>query len=393
MRAKNRVPFHSLGISQIIAYGLMFYVFAQIKTPLATAAGVTEAEVLYAVSGSLFLQTLLAPVIGGLVDRFSALYVLTWGLLIGAAGMGSLPLIPSINWIWFCMIIVGVGFAMSNYDSAFSAAVQIDEKMARRNISFITFYGGVASSLTWLAVAPLLDHSGLTSTCFFIAGMLLVMAGRTYYLATLSLEKTKREDKRKQERFNWSIMTRVERYAILILGILSSLESLLFAATTLLWISWFNILYDQPGLAVILASIYGPFQVVGRVLEMRFGHKTDARITGIVAFALVPISLLIVQIPHIEASVLAMALFGMGNGVMTVTFGYVTNMYFKAEVYGRAKGWIVMPRGISYAMGPSIGGILFITGQLQFFGVMIILGVVSCAVFMGLLLLKPREGM
>jgi hypothetical protein len=251
----------------------------------------------------------------------------------------------------------------------------------------------VASSISWLAIAPLLDLSGLISTCLVIAGVLLTMAGRTYYLATLRLEQTKRGSRQQEERFSWSIITRVERAAIVLLGILTSLKSLLTATTTLFWISWFNLLYDQAGLAVILASIFGPFQVVGRVVEMRFGHKTDARLTGFIAFLLVPASLLVVQIPHIGASVLAMALFGMGNGVMTVTFGYVTNMYFRAEVYGRAKGWIVMPQGISYAMGPTLGGVLFAAGQVQYFGVMILLGVLSCLVFMGLLLLKPRKGM
>jgi hypothetical protein len=60
----SRFPFHSLGISQIIAFGLMFYVFAQLKTPLALYTGVGEADILYAVSGSLFLQAFLAPFIG-----------------------------------------------------------------------------------------------------------------------------------------------------------------------------------------------------------------------------------------------------------------------------------------------------------------------------------------
>ena len=45
------------------------------------------------------------------------------------------------------MVPIGLGFAMSSYETAFSAAVQMDEVKSRKHISFITFYGGVASSV------------------------------------------------------------------------------------------------------------------------------------------------------------------------------------------------------------------------------------------------------
>ena len=387
----TRVPFHSLGISQIIAFGLLFYVFAQLKTPLALYAGVGETDVLYAVSGALLLQTFLAPSIGSMIDRRGALYVMARGLVIGAIGMGALPLFPSIIWIWVCMVPVGIGFAMSSYETAFSAAVKIDETRARRNISYITFYGGVASSLTWVSVAPLLTHGGLMMTCGVIAFILLAMAWRVHMLSCLGLEQATTAQKGSLERFSWSSMTRRERGAIVILGTSSSLENMLFACTSLLWISWFNIQFNDLGLAVLLASIYGPFQVVGRVLEMQFGSKIDARITGLTAFGILSLSLFVVQTPTIAYAMLGMAFFGMGHGILTVTYGFVTNLYFKAEVYGRAKGWITVPRGISNALGPTVGGALFLSGQLSFFGAMIILGVCAWLCFAGLLLIKPRE--
>ncbi|RZO43873.1 MAG: hypothetical protein EVA80_11310, partial [Proteobacteria bacterium] len=47
----RRVPVHSLGISQIVSFGLLFYAFAQLKAPLAQSAGVSETTILAAVSG------------------------------------------------------------------------------------------------------------------------------------------------------------------------------------------------------------------------------------------------------------------------------------------------------------------------------------------------------
>ena len=229
-------------------------------------------------------------------------------------------------------------------------------------------------------------------TCFVVAVILLLMSWRMFYLSRLALEQKNFAQSSKPEPFTWSRMSFKERWAMLILGSSSSLEMMVFVGTSLLWISWFNVLFNDLGLAVILASIYGPFQVVGRVLEMKFGQKFDARLTGLIAFLLVPISLVIVQVPNIEAAVLAMAIFGMGHGVLTVTFGYVTNLYFKAEVYGRAKGGLSC-RALASALGLTVSGILFLAGHKLFFSVMIAFGLASWLLFLGLMLLKPREDM
>ena len=381
------VPYHSIGISQIVAYGLLFYVFAQLKTPLAEAIGTTESSILAAISGSLVLQGLLAPVIGGWVDRFGALPVMTLGLVIGALGMFMLPLIPALEWVWFCMVPIGLAFAMSTYEVAFSAAVQLDEVRARRNISYITFYGGVASSITWLSIAPLLTMLGLKATCSVIAVVMLIMAAR-FFLLSRRIRIRGSGEKEAMAPFSWSGMTREEKQAIILLALTSTLEYLVFASTTLLWINWFSIQFGA-GLAVVLASIYGPFQVVGRIMEMWYGQRFDARLTALVAFTFVPTAIVLAQSPSLPVVVVAMMLFGIGHGVLTVSFGYVTNMYFRAEVYGRAKGWISTPRGLGNAIGPSIGGALFLLGTDIFFAVMVAVSIAGGITFAFLLRLKP----
>ena len=119
------MPFHSLGISQIISYGCLFYAFAQLKVPLATNIGVVPSDILAAVTGALLIQAFLAPLIGSWIDRFGALTVLTRGLMIGAIGITLLPAVNQLWWVWLCMVPIGLGFAMSSYETAFSAAVQI----------------------------------------------------------------------------------------------------------------------------------------------------------------------------------------------------------------------------------------------------------------------------
>ncbi|MGC6484043.1 MAG: MFS transporter [Candidatus Puniceispirillales bacterium] len=381
------VPFHSIGISQIISYGLLFYAFAQTKAPLAAHLGEDESTILAAITGSLILQGLMMPLVGNWIDRTGALVILKRGFLIGAGGVLLLPAVPSLFWFCGCMILIGIAHAMCTYESAFSAAVQMDESRSRRNISYITFYGGVASSITWLLLAPMLEHLGLQGALAVAAAVLLVMAGRFHVLAVRFPHRASQPDKPVAP-FSWSILSRAQKQALIVLAMSNTLEYLVFAGTTLLWISWFSVNFGV-GMAVILASIYGPFQVVGRMLEMGLGHRYDARWTAIVAFSLVPVSLLLAQSPSLPVAIVAMMLFGMGHGILTVSFGYVSNMYFSAEIYGRAKGWISGPRGIGTAIGPSLGGAIFVASADLFFGTMLVIAISAGICFASLLMIRP----
>jgi MFS family permease len=126
------------------------------------------------------------------------------------------------------------------------------------------------------------------------------------------------------------------------------------------------------------------------MVEMRFGHRFDARLTGLAAFTCGPIAMVLVQFDHLGLAILGMMIFGMGHGVLTVSFGYVTNMYFRRDVYGRAKGWITTPRALGTAIGPSLGGMLFAYGTSLFFAIMISVLVLAGMCFAALFLAQTR---
>ena len=384
------VPIHTLGISQIISFGILFYAFAQIKTPLAVRISAHEIDIMTALSGALMIQAALALIIGHWIDKLGAMRVMATGFMIGALGFVMLAMANSLVWVWISMIPVGLGFAMSSYEVAFSAAVQMDEPKARRNISMITFYGGVASSVTWLTVAPLLTSIGYQVTMLVLAGFLVMMGVRVGILGFA--EPKPNDGTTPLESFRWSILSKTEKTAIVALSLSGMIEYLVFAGVSLLLITWFMELFDSARLAVILASLYGPFQVVGRALEMRYGHHMDARITAIIAFLLIPAAFFLMMFSILPLAILSMVLFGMGHGILTVSFGFVTNMYFRAAIYGRAKGLITTPRAFGNALGPFFAGIIFLYGGITFFWVMMVLDLTAALIFMTLLRIAPREG-
>lgn len=391
------VPVHALGISQIISYGFLFYAFAQLKMPLADQLSIAPSHVLNGLTISLLINGLLAPLVGYWFDRYGALRVLAVGLVIGACSLLLLISVTSYLSFILVMIILGCGFAMCNYEAAFSAAVQMNEKGSRRNISIITFYGGVASSIAWLMIAPLMYHFDFAITMLILAAILFGMAIWAAYIGC-NIQRRHADHDTNQgaklfEAFRWSELTRTEKIALVTLALASAFEYLSFGAVALLLIQWYQELFGNAGMAVLLASIYGPFQVVGRVLEMRYGARYDARYTAIIAFIMVPTSLLLIQYSSLIMIAIGMALFGMGHGILTVSFGYITNMYFRAAVYGRAKGWISTPRALGMAIGPSVAGILYgYSGGETFLTAMFFVTILAAVIFAIILTQPPRDG-
>ena len=350
------VPVHSLGISQIVAYGAMFYSFAQIKVELAEKLGLSLETTTMIVSLSLFINVLISSYVGYLTDRSGGLKVLSTGLFIGSVGFICLYFTEDLLGFLFSMLLIGISFSSASYNVAFSAAIQLDDQNSRKNITIITFYGAIASSVCWLTIGFLRNYFGLNSIFLMLSLSLFLMG--LYFLINLNFKTEKKNEPKKPiEDFVALALSRKEKVIITILMIFGFTEYLIFSTTALSLIQFFNSNFNDPSIAIVLASVYGPFQLVGRFLEMKFATFLDARLTGLVASAFVPLSLIIILIPNFYVCIIAMALFGMGHGLLTVTGGYVPNLFFEPQVIGRVKGYIWAPTALGMACAPFLSGI------------------------------------
>ena len=350
------VPVHSLGISQIVAYGAMFYSFAQIKVELAEKLGMSLETTTMIVSLSLFINVLISSYVGYLTDRSGGLKVLSTGLFIGSVGFICLYFTEDLLGFLFSMLLIGISFSSASYNVAFSAAIQLDDQNSRKNITIITFYGAIASSVCWLTIGFLRNYFGLNSIFLMLSLSLFLMG--LYFLINLNFRKEKKNEPKKPiEDFVALALSRKEKVIITILMIFGFTEYLIFSTTALSLIQFFNSNFNDPSIAIVLASVYGPFQLVGRFLEMKFATFLDARLTGLVASAFVPLSLIIILIPNFYVCIIAMALFGMGHGLLTVTGGYVPNLFFEPQFIGRVKGYIWAPTALGMASAPFLSGI------------------------------------
>ena len=191
------VPVHSLGISQIVAYGAMFYSFAQIKVELAEKLGMSLETTTMIVSLSLFINVLISSYVGYLIDRSGGLKVLSTGLFIGSIGFISLYFTEDLLGFLFSMLLIGISFSSASYNVAFSTAIQLDDQNSRKNITIITFYGAIASSVCWLTIGFLRNYFGLDSIFLLLSLSLFLMA--LYFFINLNFKKEEVSEKREEE--------------------------------------------------------------------------------------------------------------------------------------------------------------------------------------------------
>ena len=311
------------------------------------------------VSLALFINVLISSYVGYLIDRYGGLKVLSNGLFIGSIGFITLFFTNSFLGFLFSMLLIGISFSSTTYNVAFSAAIQIDDQNSRKNITIITFYGAIASSVCWITIGFLRSYFGLNSI-FLMLSLFLFLMG-LYFLIKMNVQKKEKKNnpKKQIEDLVPLALSQKEKVIIAILMIFGFTEYLIFSTTALSLINFFTSNFNDPSVAIILASTYGPFQLVGRFLEMRFATFLDARLTGLIASTIVPFSLIIILIPDFYICIIAMALFGMGHGLLTVTGGYVPNLFFEPRVIGRVKGYIWAPTALGMSCAPFLSGVFY----------------------------------
>jgi hypothetical protein len=104
--------------------------------------------------------------------------------------------------------------------------------------------------------------------------------------------------------------------------------------------------------AVLVSSLIGPMQVVGRIAEFSFARRLSPLSVGALAFGLMTAGLAcLALIDGLSAMALAFAvLYGWSNGVITIVRGTVPAVLFGQRGYGALLGRLALPAFVAKAV-------------------------------------------
>jgi len=254
---------------------------------------------------------------------------------------------------------------MSLYDAAFAALVQVAPSRGRRAISYLTLFGGFASSVFWPIGHLLTTQVGWRATFIIYAIINLIVCLPLHWWGLSRREPTEPPRPHAEASSAVDIPDQplegsARTLAIVLFGIVTSASAFVFGAMAV----HLPAVLEASGLtaaaAVTLAAIKGVFQVGGRIAEILFGRRLHAIDLGRISIAFMPMAFAVLLMggANFATALTFIALFGVSNGLVTIVRGAVPLALFGSQGYGAVLGILATPYLLLNAVAPAVFAVM-----------------------------------
>jgi MFS family permease len=340
-------------MSQTLAWASSYYLPAILADPIATSIDVPRSWVFAAFSTALLIAAIAGPHVGRAIDRRGGRDVLVLSNLVLAAGLCILAATTGPVGLFSAWVVLGVGMALGLYDAGFATLTALYGMEARGPITGITLFGGFASTVSWPVSLFLTDAVGWREACLVWAA-LNILIGLPLNLFLLPVAVRSDFQRQKTEAaIGWKpyremfLLAFVFSAAWFVTGSMAAhLPRLLAAAGA------------TPLQAVAAASLVGPAQVAVRLAEFLVLRRIDPLVSAKIATVLHPLGAVALAILGPGGAALFSALYGAGNGLLTIARGTVPLAIFGPHGYGERTGLLGAPARASQAFAPLLFGFL-----------------------------------
>ncbi|MGL5446673.1 MAG: MFS transporter [Rhabdaerophilum sp.] len=383
-----------LGCTQIIGWGTTYYLLSLMGGQIARDIGLPKGVMLFGVSMTLVGAALLGPWIGRWQDRRGAREVMTAGSLLIATGLFAISRASDATLYFFGWTLISIATPMALYSAAFTGLTQLAGRQARRAIIFLTFLGGLASTISWPMTAWMLTFMDWRGVILFFALINFVICTPLHWL--LMGGKPQEAEAKLANSVSAGVPDEATMQAFLLIAAVLATNAVIFNAWSLLVFPILEGLGFSASTAVFVASFVGICQVLGRMGEMVAGDRYTALQSATFATVLLPLSflVLIVASGSILIGCLFALLYGISNGLMTIARGALTLVIFGSRGYGERLGKITFASGLAGAAAPVIGGfVLESAGTGPLIYSLLALTIASCTLMLMLVTHCRRHGL
>ncbi len=352
----------ALGITQIVAWGTTLYALGVLAGPIAADTGWSRSLVFSGLTIGLLASSFVSTTVGKAIDTKGARFVMSAGSVLCALSLlivaaASNPIVYLAGWA-----VMGLGMRMSLYDAAFAALVQVAPNRGRRAISYLTLFGGFASSFFWPIGHILTAEIGWRLTLVIYAGINL---GVCLPLHWWGLARREPQPSAAASGAMAASATEIadpplegqaRNLAMVLFAIVMSASAFVFGAMAVHLPAVLEASGLSAAAAVTLASLKGVAQVAGRMAEILFGRRLHALDLGRISVGLMPIAFIVLMAggASYSAALTFIVLFGVANGLLTIVRGAVPLALFGPQGYGRVLGILATPYLLVNALAPAV---------------------------------------
>lgn len=372
----------TLGVTQIIGYGSVFYSFSPLMHPLEHTLGAGKSMVVGAFSLALLTAAICAVFVGKLIDRGRGSHVMAAGSAAAGILLVALAYVESIQGLYLVYLGLGISMAAILYEPAFAVLTQAFGANARRAITNLTLIAGFSSTVFWPLTQFLIDALGWRDAVLVLAAMNLLICLPLHFFILpppVARHAARTDVAPSAHARTLHQALRMPAYYWFAGALMSN--GLIFATMSVHIIP----ILQAKGLSALeaagFAAMIGPMQVTGRVLELSVGRRFPIARVGLVALAAMPAALLLLLAASAGSWIVALfaALYGASNGVFTIVRGALPAELFGREHYGAINGALSAPYLLSHALGPFLAAMLWTALGGSYDRVLLALGLIAVA--------------
>jgi MFS family permease len=338
-----------LGVTQIIAWGTIFYSPVLLAPLIAAEHGWSLSFTMGGFSLGLLVAGLVSPYVGRSIDSRGGHVVMAVGALVSAAGLLGLAVTRSAPLYLAAWIVLGAGLGASLYDPAFATLGRIFGAAARLPITLLTLAGGFASTAGWPTTHFLIGAVGWRDT-YVVYAVLMAVVCAPLYAFVLPRDRAAAAPKPSSTGAKPAAQPLPARGLVFLL-VTAAFTAYGFVPSGLS--AHLLAIFGRSGIdaatAVTIGALFGPAQVAARLAELAFGrdiHPLTVARTAVLLLVAAFLLLALFGISPLQAAAFAI-MFGAANGLITITRGALPLALFGADGYGRTMGrigrfWLAM---------------------------------------------------
>jgi hypothetical protein len=347
----------ALGITQIVGWGTTHYLPAILAGSIAAGLDTSPTTVLGGFSWGLLIAGVSARASGRLMDRHGARVVMTAASLLAALGLLALSVAHGWPMLFAGWTLIGLAMRSILYDGAFAALTVLAGESARRAISLLTLFGGLASTVFW-PIGGWLDATlGWRATLQVYALLNLApcaLLHATFAGGPRAPSGGTRDGAPVAQPSGIGLDARQARTALRLATLGFTLHAFVASAMAAHLVGLLGGFGLSAAVVVSAASLMGIAQVLARVTEMSLQRRFSAVAVAVPSVALLPAAFVAALALPASAWVAALfvILYGCANGLLTIVRGALPLTVFGSAGYAELLGRIAGPGFVAAAAAP-----------------------------------------
>jgi MFS family permease len=351
----------SLGFTQIISWGTTLYALGVLGKPIAADTGWSQTLVFSGLTVGLLVSGATSASVGRFLDRRGGRLAMSIGSVLATVGLVALSQVRDPYAYLAVWAFLGLAMRLTLYDAAFAALVQVTPSRGRRAISYLTLFGGLASTVFWPIGHALNSAYGWRTTLIAFAAFNL-LACLPLHLIGLARRETEEQAAYARATGNGEAQHTgrpldgaTRTVAMVLFGVVVAASAVVMGAMAVHLVPLLEAAGLVAATAVVMASFKGMAQVAGRIWDLTLARRWHPLDVGRVSLALLPLSFAVLMLGGASfwTALAFTLLFGVCNGLVTIVRGAVPLALFGAQGYGEILGILAAPYLILAAIAPA----------------------------------------